>query len=205
MVRVGEDKENVLQEGKVEGCVKAVRQLRVRLCHVLQQAQADEQPSVGDFAVRVLEGPDDAVHKELEEIRLQAQQRLEAARADGLQQGEEGDAMLGELGKVLVDHLQRGLKDGVEDGRDVLSDERLLERDDDAGGESEDFGLASLGGVLLVVQQDGFEQVRHKGVAELGRGVVLLDGGRSERHQPQDFLLDTSHASYNLRLCRNNT
>jgi hypothetical protein len=50
----------------------------------------------------------------------------EAVQVDSTKKLEESDAMLREFGKVLVDHIQRRLEDGVQDGRNLRGKERLI-------------------------------------------------------------------------------
>lgn len=100
------------------------------------------QSSLRNISHRVLDGPDDAVHEKLELRRKDGQERCdnssgtrsiyeharltrEAVQIDCSQQLEEADAVLWELGKVLVDHVQSRLEHGVENGGDLRGKYRL--------------------------------------------------------------------------------
>lgn len=59
----------------------------------------------------MLDSPYDTVHEQLELLWRYSQQCREAIQVDCAEQFEEPDTVLGELGKVLVDHVERRLKD----------------------------------------------------------------------------------------------
>lgn len=54
----------------------------------------------------------------------------ETLQVDGPQKLEEPDTVLGEVGEILVDHLQRDLEDRAQDIADLIRQQRLFPRHD---------------------------------------------------------------------------
>ena len=71
---------------------------------------------LGDVTHRVLDSPDNAIHEQLELLLRDSEEGGEAVQVDGTEELEEADTVLGELGEVLVDHVERRFEHGVEDG-----------------------------------------------------------------------------------------
>ena len=111
---VGHHGEHVLEDVRVVCLVEGLRRLVLLAGHVLQQLEEDVEPGVGDVAHRVLERPDDRVEDELELRGGNVEEGGETVQVDRLQHEEEIGPVFGVLLKVLVDHVQRALEDGVE-------------------------------------------------------------------------------------------
>ena len=82
--------------------------------------------------------------------------------------------MLGVLGEVFGDHLERALEHGPEDVGDAR-EEQAAEAGDDGRQHVEHLGVARGGQVGLVVGQDGLEQRRDEGRVELLDVLALAD------------------------------
>lgn len=93
VVGIGQNEEHVLQEREVVRLEEAVRGRRTCADNVVDQLDADHQAEVADVAHGVLRRPDDRVHDELELLRRELEQRVEAVEVDDSQQLEEGDAV----------------------------------------------------------------------------------------------------------------
>lgn len=78
------------------------------------------ESNVGNISHRVLRGPEDAVHDELELRSWELEEGVETEEVDGADEAEESQAVLGVLCKVLVDHVERALEHGVEHGGDLV-------------------------------------------------------------------------------------
>ena len=74
----------------------------------------------------MLDGPHDRVQHQFELDGGDLEQRREAVVVHGLEQEEEVGSVLRELLKVLVDHLQGALEDGIKDLGDLRCDASLV-------------------------------------------------------------------------------
>ena len=85
------------------------------------------QASLCNVTHRVLDSPDDTVHKELELLWRDRKESREAVQVDGTQKFEEADTVFRELGEVLVDHVKSWLEHSIQNGRYLGREERLWE------------------------------------------------------------------------------
>jgi hypothetical protein len=86
------------------------------------------ETDVGDISHTVLDRPDRTVDDELELRRGEGDESREAELIDCTQELEEAESMLGELGKVLVDHAQRAFEGRIKDRRDLVGEKALQGR-----------------------------------------------------------------------------
>mmetsp|Transcript_27650 Transcript_27650/g.70460 ORF Transcript_27650/g.70460 Transcript_27650/m.70460 type:complete len:1163 (-) Transcript_27650:210-3698(-) len=190
--RVGEHREDVLQQAEVVGAVEVIGDLRG--LHVGQQLEEGVEARLGHVALRVLEGPLDRLDDQ-REVALVREQRGEAVVVDRAQEVEEVCAVLGEVFEVLRDHVEGALEDGLEDARHLRRHERL-QLVDEAREEREHLGVARFGDRAHVVAEDRVEQRRHK----LGEHEVVVLRLVDERvEQPQRLLLDRAHRAHRRR------
>ena len=83
------------------------------------------QADLGDVSHCMLDGPDNGIHEQLELRWRQLKQCGKARRIDGTHHLEETDSMFGIFREVLIDHVQSGLEDGVEDGTNLWRQQGL--------------------------------------------------------------------------------
>ena len=86
------------------------------------------QTDFGNISHCVLDGPDDGIHEQLELWWGQFEQCGKARRIDGTHHFEETDSMFGVFRKVLVDHVQGGFEDGVQNRADLRRQQWLRRR-----------------------------------------------------------------------------
>lgn len=86
------------------------------------------QTDFGNVSHRMLDSPDDGIHEQLELWWGQLEQCGKAGRIDGTHHFEETDSMLGVFRKVLVDHVQGGFEDGVQNRADLRRQQWLRRR-----------------------------------------------------------------------------
>jgi len=156
-----------------------------------QKLVANLKPRLPNITHGVLERPHNRVHNELELGRGEAEESREAKLVDGPNKLEEGHPVLGELGKVLADHRQSGLKDGIQNGGDHVEEELFQLRDDGRGG-AQDLCIAGEVDALLVISENSIKEGRDKAVEN---HLVVFALGHKGFHQLQDFLLDGPHAA----------
>lgn len=85
---------------------------------------------------------------------------------DGAEKLEKARAMLWELGKVLVDHAERALKRGVEDGRDLIGEKRA-KTSDDRRHNVENLGVAGRRDILVIIAENGIEEAWNEARGDL--------------------------------------
>jgi hypothetical protein len=125
VVTVGQDEENILEDGDVELAEEDTRCVRVSLGHVIHQLQAHGETGILHLAIIVFRCPHARVNDELELCRIEIQQCLEAIQVDGLEELEELNAMFGILVEILIDHFQGTAENTVHDGRDLILHQSL--------------------------------------------------------------------------------
>ena len=87
--------------------------------------------------------------------------------------------MIGEIFKVLGDHAQRALEDGVEDFRNLIR-HRRLHLVDDGGEERQHLGVSSVRNVSRVITQNWIVHLRYELLRHQVRIVASLDEGFDE-------------------------
>mmetsp|Transcript_44080 Transcript_44080/g.103121 ORF Transcript_44080/g.103121 Transcript_44080/m.103121 type:complete len:669 (+) Transcript_44080:804-2810(+) len=187
--RVGEHREDVLQQTDVVRLVESVHHLRG--LHVLQQLEQRVQPRLGDVALRVLERPLDRLDHQCE-VALLGEQRGEAVVVDGPEQRKEVEPVLEEVLEVLGDHVERALEDRLEDARH-LRRHQPLQLVDERAEEDEHLGVTGGGDGADVVAEDRVEQRGHELVEH---ELVVLGALDVCDEQLEGLLLHRSHRAH---------
>lgn len=97
MVAVGDNKEDILEDGGEERLEESVASLLVGFGHVGNELKAHRETCAFNLAVVVFTGPHARVDDKLEGSCIQAQQSWETAEVNGSQELEKLDAVLGIL------------------------------------------------------------------------------------------------------------
>lgn len=128
VIGIRQDEEDVLKNGHKELLEECICGLRIRLLgDVRDKLQAHVKARSLDITIIVLAGPHASVNNELELAVVQLKQRGEAVKVDRSEQVEEFHAVLRELRKVLVDHVQRAFKDVLHNDGYLILHETLNE------------------------------------------------------------------------------
>ena len=115
MIRVCENKKDILQNGQEKPLEERVGRIRVGVSHVIDELYAHDQSSAFDFSVVMFASPHARVDYELELSGVKLEKCGEAVKVDRFQQLEELDTVLRVFREVFVDHLQCTLKDILHD------------------------------------------------------------------------------------------
>ena len=123
VIRICQHEEDILKYREEIGLEETIGDGEIRVGNVVDHLETQVETCISDIPHGVLDCPDDAIHRELELGGRQLEQCGEAVQIDRSQEFEESNAMLGELGEVLVDHVERRLEDSIEDCRHILSEQ----------------------------------------------------------------------------------
>lgn len=134
----------------------------------------------------MLGSPHARVDNELELAVIQLEKGVETVGVDRSQQGKELNAVLWELGEILVDHLQSALKDVLHDVWNLVLHKAAKLANDD-GKESKHLGITGVWNITVVVEEDGVQESWDKVSANHLQVIGSLNVGLEEL---EDFLLD---------------
>ena len=107
MVRVSQDKEDILQDGNIKLLEEHARRLWIRVFgHVVHQLDAHAKAGILHLPIVVLTGPHTGVDDKLKLAAVELEQRWKAEEIDGLQKLEKLHSVLWILREIFVDHLK---------------------------------------------------------------------------------------------------
>mmetsp|Transcript_11724 Transcript_11724/g.27683 ORF Transcript_11724/g.27683 Transcript_11724/m.27683 type:complete len:265 (-) Transcript_11724:1003-1797(-) len=169
-------RKNVLDQGEQILLVEPLRHIR-GLSDVGEQLVENLQTSILNVALGMLHRPDHRIHHEFLVLRRDAEQSWEAVQIDGAEELEKSNPMLGEILKVLRDHLQRALEHGLHYPRHIILN-MALELLNHRCEEGEDLRIASTGNIPLVIAENGIQHRRdealgHRAWFSLGRTTLI--------------------------------
>ena len=127
VIRICQNKEDILQNGEVKLLEEHARGLRIRIFgHVVYQLNAHAQTGILNLSVVVLASPHARVNDKFELAAIQFEKRWETVEIDSFQKLEELHSVLWILGEVFIDHLKCAFKNILHDCRHFIGHETLL-------------------------------------------------------------------------------
>lgn len=127
VIRICQNKKDILQDGEVELLEEHARGLQIRIFgHVVYQLNAHAQTGILYLSVVVLASPHARVNDKLELAAVQFEKRWETVEVDSFQKLEELHPVLWILGEIFIDHLKCAFKNIFHDCRHFIGHETLL-------------------------------------------------------------------------------